>query len=286
MFLSQEYNATQKEGASVQHLLTLFSALLLASLPLKAELWRFDAGIGAWNSVAKGTITETLNDSVAVRDNLGTHKEKTAPYLYIMVQHPLAIIPNLRLEYVGTKSSGTSVDVESLSTTFPFNTMNTTVTGVESELLLEQYDAILFYSLLDRYNGVALDLGADIKYLISSYTVDAAGYEEINLDEGTGSIIPMLYVRGRADLPLQGIGVEADGKFITDGSSTVYDIRLKADYTLEFVPLFKPGLELGYRIERIRVEGDQSDLIAPIISGKTDSDVTFSGVYVGATVRF
>jgi hypothetical protein len=66
----------------------------------------------------------------------------------------------------------------------------------------------------------------------------------------------------------------------------VYDIRLKADYTLDLIPLFKPGLELGYRIERIKVEGDQSDIIAPIISGKTDSDVTFSGLYGGVTVQF
>lgn len=270
----------------MQHLVTLFAALLLASLPLRAEPWHFDAGTGSWSSDARGTITETLDESLAVRDNLGTHEEKTALYLYIMVQHPLAMLPNLRLEYVDTKSSGTSVDVESLSGTFPFDKMNTTVTGIESELLLEQYDAILFYSLLGKNDGMELDLGVDLKYMISSYTVDAAGYEEIDLDEGTGSLVPMLYVRGRADLPLKGLGVEADGKFITDGSSTVYDIRLKADYTLDLLPFLKPGLELGYRIERIKVEGDQSDIIAPIISGKTESDVTFSGLYGGVTVRF
>lgn len=270
----------------MQYLLTLFSALALLSLSATAEPWRFDAGIGSWNSDARGTITETFNESLVLRDNLGTHKDKTALYLYITVQHPLSMLPNLRLEYVDTKSSGTSVDVESLSSTFPFDKMNTTVTGIENELLLEQYDAILFYSLFDKNGWMELDLGADLKYIISSYTVDAAGYEEINLDEGSGSLVPMLYVRGRADLPIQNLGVEADGKFITDGSSTVYDIRLKADYTWDFGPLLKPGLELGYRIERIKVEGDQSDLIAPIISGKTDSDVTFSGLYGGVTVRF
>mgnify|MGYP000104919687 CR=1 FL=1 len=270
----------------MKHLLILFSALTLLFLPAAAESWRFNAGTGSWNSSARGTITETLNETLLVRDNLGTHRDKRALYLYVTVHHPLAMLPNLRLEYADTKSSGTSVDVESLSESFPFDKINTTVTGIESELLLEQYDAILFYSLLDKNDWFELDLGADLKYILSSYTVDAAGYEEIELDEGTGSLVPMLYVRGRAELPVPNLGVEADGKFITDGSSTVYDIRLKADYTLDLIPLFKPGLELGYRIERIKVEGDQSDIIAPIISGKTDSDVTFSGLYGGVTVQF
>ncbi|WP_345975580.1 TIGR04219 family outer membrane beta-barrel protein [Sulfurimonas sp. HSL3-7] len=270
----------------MRHLFKILSMFLFVSLPAAAEFWRFDAAVGSWNSAARGTITETFNETLLLRDNIGSHKDKTAPYLYIVVRHPLPILPNLRLEYVDLKSSGTSVDVESLSTTFPFDTINTTVTGVESELLLQQYDAILFYNLLDRAFWLTLDLGADLKYVISRYTVDAAGYKEIELDEGSGSLIPMLYVRGRADLPLKGLGVEADGKFITDGSSTVYDIRLKADYTLDLFALFKPGLELGYRIERIKVVGNQSDIIAPIISGKTESDVTFSGLYGGVTVRF
>ena len=245
-----------------------------------------DAGVGLWNSAAKGTITEALNETLVVRDNLGTHRDKRPGYLYIMLRNPLPVIPDLRLEYVDLKSSGTRVDVESLSTTSPFNKINTTVTGIESELLLEQYDAVLFYSVLDKNYWMELDLGVDLKYVISSYTVDAAGYEEINLDEGTGSMIPMLYVRGRADLPAKNLGVEADGKFITDGSSTVYDIRVKADYRLDFVPVLKPGLELGYRIEKLKVEGDESSIIAPLISGKTESDVTFSGLYAGLTVSF
>ncbi len=270
----------------MRHLFKIVSMFLFVSLPAAAELWRFDAAIGSWNSAARGTITETFNETLLLRDNIGSHKDKTAPYLYLIVQHPFAIVPNLRLEYVDLKSSGTSVDVESLSATFPFDTINTTVSGVESELLLQQYDAILFYSLLDKKDGMVLDLGVDLKYIVSSYTVDAAGYEEIELDEGSGTLVPMVYVRGRADIPFEGLGVEADGKFITDGSSTVYDIRIKADYTLELLPLLRPGLELGYRIERVKVEGDQSDIIAPIISGKTESDVTFSGLYGGVTVRF
>ncbi len=222
----------------------IFFAVLFISMPIRAELWRLDAGAGVWQSDADGTITQIsifppLIDGTAT-DKLENHDNKKPGYFYLSLRHPIPVLPNIRFEYIDLKSSGRSVDVTATVTLVPLLSTGTTITGTSSDLVLKQYDTILFYSLLDSTLWMTLDLGLDMKYVVSRYTI-----EEIELDERAGTIVPMIYVRGRVVVPVVDIGLEADGKYITDGASTVYEIRAKIDYTLEFIPVVKPGLELG-----------------------------------------
>jgi hypothetical protein len=89
------------------------------------------------------------------------------------------------------------------------------------------------------------------------------------------SVIPLLYVRARVEIPVTNIGLESDVKFITDGTNTMYDIRAKVDYTLGFVPVVQPAFELGYRMQKFVVD-----------DGATQVDLDYSGVYAGLMVRF
>jgi hypothetical protein len=87
----------------------------------------------------------------------------------------------------------------------------------------------------------------------------------------------MGYLRARLEVPATGIGFEGVGSFITYNEVSFVDARIKVDYTLDFVPVVQPGIEVGYRIQKVKYDQDDSAIAA---------DVDFSGVYVGAMLRF
>ncbi len=247
-----------------------------------ADIWRIEGGAGLWEGSADGKITGVVNDgTVTVTDNLGDHEDKTAGYIYLTVKHPIPIVPNIRFEYTGVKAKGTDVAVD---------VSVTTVTGIaNSQLFLTQYDTILFYNLVDNTFWMTFDLGVDLKYVVSQYVIDTTeifSRTKNIVDETSSSIVPMAYVRGRVELPALPLGFETDIKYVTDGTSTVYDIRLKTDYTFKLNAALEPGIELGYRVQRFKVDGKDTSILGDVFSGQSNSDVTFSGLYGGVTVKF
>ena len=256
--------------------LKLFLSIFSVVLTLSADGWQLNSGAGVWEANSDGTITETINSTLQVVDNLESKELKG--YLYIDLRHPLPLLPNLRFEYADLHAKGegkkSSMNTSLFSVSLPS-------VAVQSDLTLTQYDAIAYYNLLDAPIGITLDAGVSLKFVHSLYHVDT-----VSLDEEADSMIPMLYLRGRYDLPVADLGVESDIKYITDGSSTVYDLRIKVDYTLGFIPLLHPGVELGYRQQGFDIDGENSTLIAPILSGDTDTNIVFSGLYGGVTLNF
>jgi len=247
-----------------------------------ADIWRIEGGTGLWDGSSDGTVVHNGNlelfgpiaTDVILTDNLGDHEDKTAGYLYVTIKHPIPFVPNVRFEYVGVKSGGEIVYTEEIPI------IGSASVTVGSQIFITQYDTILFYNLLDNTFWTTLDLGVDIKYAQTQYYVPDL------VDEKSDSIIPMAYIRGRVELPYAPIGFESDVKYITDGESTVYDIRLKVDYSFEMNAALEPGIELGYRVQKFLVYGEESNYLGDVFYGKSDTDVTFAGVYGGITVKF
>ncbi len=258
--------------------------ITLLSVSSIADIWRIEGGAGLWDGSSDGTILHNGNINLfdlttitdqQVTDNLGDHQDKTAGYLYVIIKHPIPIVPNVRFEYVGVKSGGEIMYTKEI----PF--IGARSVTADSQLFITQYDTTLFYNLLDNTFWTTLDLGVDIKYAQTQYYVP-----DLDVDETSDSIIPMAYIRGRVELPMAPIGFESDIKYITDGESTVYDIRLKVDYSFKIDTALEPGIELGYRIQKFLVYGEESNYLGDVFYGKSDTDVTFAGVYGGITVKF
>ena len=175
-------------------------------------------------------------------DYLRDHSDKRAGYLYVTIKHPLPILPNIRFEYVGVKSGGELTYSTDLG--FPIGVVEI---GTESQFFLTQYDTILFYNLLVNTFYMSFDLGVDVKYINTQYYVP-----ELSVDETSSSIVPMVYLRGRVDAPFAALGLESDIKYITDGELTVYDVRIKVDYTFEMNNVLTPRLDLGTACRRLK----------------------------------
>lgn len=229
-----------------------------------ADVIRVEAGAGMWAQSPSGTITYT-NGSVN-----GTYTSKkedyTGMYAWMLIKHPLPVIPNVRLEYTDIKDEGV---VDGSFKDF-------TSTNSPARLKLKEYDILPYYNILDNTFWATLDLGLNIRILDSKFEVDTTSAGTSYKDNST-VVIPMLYARVRTEIPMTNFGLETDIKYITYDGSTVYDARAKVDYTFDITPLIQPALEVGYRVQKFDTKSDDD---------KTKMDMDFSGVYAGLMVRF
>ncbi len=243
-------------------------ATLLAS-GLQADMSRIEMGVGAWDQKPSGTGSYTDATTSATGTYNSHEKKDTSAYVWLLIKHPLPIIPNLRLEYADIKDSG---DVKGTFKDFSVPVGQVTTSSLE----LTQFDVIPYYNLLDNTFWTTLDVGIDLKVQESKLDVAPvtgffAGYHDTKT-----VVIPMVYARARVQLPLN-LGVEGDVKYITYSGSTVYDARAKVDYTFDFVPVVQPAIEVGYRVQKFDVTSDDD---------KTKLNMEFKGFYAGLMLRF
>ncbi len=246
----------------------------LLSTAAYADFARVEAGVGAWQETPSGYATRTDGDGALKLNGTYTsaEKEKSDAYAWIFVKHPLPIIPNLRLEYVSFSDEGT--------TEGSVNGVGLPTGGAPTTIDITQYDVIPYYNLLDNTFWMTIDLGLDIKVIQSDTSVAAVSVAGLQVYDGYSSsdqtVVPLLYLRGRVEIPATNIAFEADAKAITDGTNTMYDVRAKVDYTLGFVPVVQPAIEVGYRMQKLKVDdGDTSQI-----------DLEYAGLYMGIMARF
>ena len=246
-------------------LLAMFSAAVLLSAGATADTFRIEAGGGVWMEKPTGSVSYTTSTNSG--SDTSAEKETDVGYAWIYLKHPIPILPNLRFEYCDVNYEG---DVK---VSAPVSTDST------SKLTAKTYDAILYYNLLDNLAWTTLDLGIDVKMIDYKYDV-AATTTPIPYDgySKSGSIVvPLGYLRGRVQIPATGIGFEGMGSYMSYNGVTVYDARVKADWTLEFIPVIQPGIEVGYRIQKVKYDQNDKEI---------EADVDFSGAYVGLMLRF
>jgi len=237
-----------------------------------ADFLRVEAGAGVWSQTPSGYVERTDGDGALELKGSYTSNENSSSefYLWALFKHPIPIIPNIRAEYVTLEDDGT-LGVDTTVGGIP-------ASGAKATLSTTQLDFIPYYNILDNTMWITLDLGIDLKYTTTDADVGLdlpiVGYKTIYSDSDS-FWLPLLYVRGRVEVPGTGLGVESDVKYITDGDSTVYDIRAKVDYTFGVSEALDLGLELGYRTQKY-----------DIIDGKDKAYLTYDGVYFGAMLRF
>ena len=244
------------------HFRILATCCALAAAPAMAtaDILGFTIGAGVWNETPEGGIFK-VNDPAAVdvKNDL-FWSEESQGYLYATLEHPVPLLPNVRLMYTQLDHSGSgnaAFDFEGVS--FSGNVAN--------DFTIDQTDLLLYYEVLD--NIVSLDLGLNVRVLDITYSV---------VDDGgrrtSGSVsgpVPMLYgmVGGS---PWPGVLLSAEGNYMAISGSTISDFSAKIAYTTDFFV----GFEAGYRIQTIELD-DVDD---------TNADLDFDGAFIGAYVKF
>jgi len=237
---------------------------------VSADLLRIEMGAGAWGQDPSGNIT--YSDSTGASGEYKSNETSyTGAYAWMLIKHPLPIIPNVRLEYTKVKDEGIS--------TGTFENFTAPI-GSPSSLEMSEYDIIPYYNLLDNTFWMTIDLGLDIKVIDSTYTAEGVTINNLGTigtyTDSSTVAVPMVYGRFRVEIPGTNLGLESDIKYITYDGSTLYDARIKVDYTFD-LDVIEPGIEIGYRTQKFDITDDDDN---------TKMDMDFSGVYAGVMLRF
>lgn len=181
--------------------------LITAPALAQADLLALKAGAAAW-----------MPDGSAPGFNAGEEQQFS---LKAAFEHPIPIIPNIKLRYWDYAEKDGDRPLE-LTTT----------------------DAILYYEILDN-PVVDLDLGISATYLQDGRASGQRGFE---------GWLPQAY--GAARVPLLGTGFGAYGEATATNweGSSAYDLEAGLDYKLD-MPVLDLSLRLGYR----QVENDFDD---------------------------
>jgi outer membrane protein len=192
------------------------------------------------------------NDKVDIESDLKWEEENDM-FLKVYFEHPVPIIPNVKLGYTKFSHSGEGKATKG----FSWGVINIGLNGdIDSKLDLNIYDIALYYELLD--NWLNFDVGVNIKYLDGSI--------DVNSDETSVNLpIPMLYAKARVNIPATDLSFQAEGNYISYGDNALFDLEVGARYT--FALGF--GVEAGYKAFKIKLD-DVDD---------TSMDADFNGLY-------
>ncbi|WP_456382641.1 TIGR04219 family outer membrane beta-barrel protein [Hydrogenimonas sp.] len=245
--------------------------LLSGTMTLSADTIGGEIAAGGWYHDPGGWIkypNDIPDDQsrVDVDDDLNLDSG-TDLYLRAKLEHPVPILPNVRVAYVHTETEGDGrIDREF---TFGDETFSAG-TDIHSEAELDSYDATLYYELVDTV--VDFDLGLTVRYFdgyvkISDRSDNAGDRSDIDF------VVPLLYGNFRWPMPfLEGLSIGAEGNWISYDGSTLYDVQTDVRYVLSM----GLGVEAGYRYQKIELD-DVED---------TDADIDIAGAYVGIVWDF
>lgn len=226
-----------------------------------ADVVGLRAGVSGWNGDFKGTV-QSGPEPIDLNAELGFADENYAS-AYVSFEHPIPLIPAVRLGYVGLSQDSEGVLRESFRG-IAFDGATT------STLDLTQADLTAYWELLD--NVVSLDLGVQTKFVTGEFSLQGAtagGVRTTQLD--IEETLPMLYVGVGADLPLTGLGLYASVAGTNVGDNSGLDATAKISYDIKLL-----GFEAGWR--ELRLNFDKLDGV--------DAEYAVRGPFVGLNLHF
>ncbi|KKO44488.1 hypothetical protein WG68_15655 [Arsukibacterium ikkense] len=243
-----------------------FSSMLIAGQASADTLLGLYIGADGWRSKATGSFG---NSEPAPAFNFNS---KTQGTVYIALEHPIPLIPNIRLAHNQLAANGITLLDGDFSFAGEDFAINTTLAN---RVDLTNTDVVLYYELLDN-RLIELDLGLNAKHVKGSVSVIEQAANGLQGEESVSQWLPMLYARSKIGLPLTGLDVFAQGSYIGWSDSRLYDLQAGIGYQLIDSLAVDVRFKLGYRVVNVRLD-DLDELY---------SNLDFKGVFAGVELHF
>lgn len=232
-----------------------------------ADVVGLHAGAGVWKPDVDGSfgVTETITTN-----ELGVEGEDTN-YFYIALEHPVPVLPNIRIARTDLEAAGTST----LDSEFTFDEVTFPAgTQTISHLDLSHTDYTAYYEVLD--NIASADIGLTFRDFDGNGRIDGTlGSESYSESESLSAVAPMLYGRVQFDLPLSGLYLGGTVNYVGMDGDKLQDLEARVGYMMSLVAA-SLGIELGYRKTSIKYNDDE-DL---------GVDLEFDGSYAAVVFHF
>lgn len=192
------------------------SSILLAGAA-NADVLGLTAEIGQYSPDA------TFNGSVNGNSSNSDLSGESNTYFGVAFEHPVPVIPNIRLQ--GSTLEGSSNDAYAK---------------------IDSTDYTLYYEILDGLAWIDLDVGVSFRQMDVEATSNGSSASE-------SLILPTGYVSAYFTIPTLPISVGGELKTLAIGDSSVTDTTIKVKYQSPFIV----GVEGGYRNANLTIdEGD------------------------------
>ena len=232
--------------------------LMLMALATTLSMADFVGGeinLGYYSHAPSGTA-QYQGDVLKLEDTL-KWSDETDIFIKAYLEHPLPIIPNIKIGYSSFSHSGAG----SVNSDFRFGGKTFSADqDIDTNFDLKMYDLALYYELLD--NWINVDAGVNVKYIDGSLSVKSGSRDESTDFQVP---IPMLYGKVRLDIPSTDLSFQVEGNYVTYDGHTFYD----AEAGIRYIFALGLGLEAGYKTMKLDID-DIDDL-------SMESD--FSGAY-------
>lgn len=246
----------------------LAAGLLLTPITASADFAGVRIGGGSWDWEVSGELryqSTNINDTFNFKDDFGLKDDKQS-FGYIVIEHPVPLLPNIRLSKTDLSTNGTG----SLSVSKTYGGVTYTASEtLTTELVLDQTDLALYYEILDN-DLVGFDLGINLKNIEGKAAV--TGSVSGSASDTFDVVVPMLYAGLEVGLPLTGLSIGADGSYIGYDGNSLTDVTAYIRYTSDYFV----GLEAGVR--SVSLELDDVD--------STYGTLDFDGPYVSLFLQF
>ena len=221
-----------------------------------------------WANQAEGSFGEGNNNQAAFDFN-----DENQGSFFVALEHPIPLIPNIKIASTTLDTVGGATITGSF--TFEGETYDAN-SALDTTFDASYIDYTFYYELFDN-DLFIFDFGLTVRDLDNQIKVvgDVSGTEKSS-DLSVSGMLPLLYVNTVIGLPFTGFNVFAEANFLSYDDNTVYDYQIGVSYALLDNFAVDLDLTLGYRSVKLELN-DIDDLY---------SDLTFDGLFAGATVHF
>ncbi|HAW92803.1 MULTISPECIES: TIGR04219 family outer membrane beta-barrel protein [unclassified Arsukibacterium] len=256
----------KKSSTNKAALSLAFSSLFIAGQASADTLLGLYLGGDGWRADATGSFG---NSEPAPTFNFNS---KTQGSYYIALEHPIPVLPNIRLAHNQLDANGVTIIDGQFSFGGESFAVNTTVAN---QVDLTNTDVVLYYEILDN-SVVALDLGLNGKHIKGSASLVEQTQNGLQGEESVSQWLPMLYISSKVGLPLTGLDVFAQGSYIGLSDSRMYDLQAGIGYEVVDSLAVDIRVKVGYRAVNLRLD-DIDNLY---------SNLDFKGIFAGVELHF
>lgn len=237
------------------------------SVPVYADVIGVYIGAQGWQNEANGGFADTGKSFADF-----SFEKQTKASFYAKIEHPLPLIPNLRLRTGTLEGPGRAT----LTQEFVFDGVSYAANAdLETNLDFANSDVTLYWEILDN-DLVGFDIGLTAKYLSGDFDVSEVGNAANTSAEDASLWIPMAYVAAKVAVPMTGIFVYGDVNFVSYDDNSVHDYEVGVGYNFVDNLAVDVALTLGYR--EVSIEINDVDNI--------DANLQFDGFFAGLEVHF
>ncbi len=261
--------------------LGLGSILLFAGSSKAGPLIDFEISVGAIQQKPSGYASyKPLSD---IRDRIDLKndariEDKTQPWARLKFEHPIPIIPNIKLAYMPVKFEGSgrlTQDIRWGDFTFQANT------DFNLSVKLDRVDATLYYNLPFIKTATAgkldIEFGLNVRTITFEGKLDgtttAPGNPRVSESASITLPIPMGHLAAEIK-PINQLSLLGEVNYIGYSKNAYYDYRAGLRLSPVRAPL-KPFVEVGYRSEKLKI--DEKDV---------KTDIKMGGAYALVGIKF